>query len=127
MSSQMANETNLCTEKSWTVRTSNGGDSGGCGSAFCKFPVQVSCFVSSGFTDFRSSFDNLTPLVSVLCQIFPAIRGNTERIYRDLQCVFEALSLASFGALALREHTVEQFLREAVILHADNMTGLTKL
>ena len=43
----MANETNLCTEESWTVRTRNGGGSGWCGSAFSKFPAQLSCCMFS--------------------------------------------------------------------------------
>ena len=91
------------------------------------FPAQLSCYISSGFTDFRCTFDNFTPLVSVLRQIFQAIRGDTERFHGDLQSVFEAHFLASLGALALRQFAVEQFLQEAVIFHADNMTGPTKL
>ena len=66
------------------------------------FHAQLSCCVSSGFTDFRSTFDNFMPLVSVLCLVFQAIRGDTERFYEDLQCVFEAPFLDSLGALALR-------------------------
>ena len=42
------------------------------GIAFSKFPLQLSCCISSGFTDFRSTFDNFTLLVSVLQQIFQA-------------------------------------------------------
>ena len=91
------------------------------------FPVQLSCWVSSGFTYFRPTFDNFTPLVSVLRQIFLAIRGDTKRFQGDLQCVFEALFLASLGALVLKQFAVKQFLCEAVIFHADNLTGPTKL
>ena len=122
MSAQVANETNLCAEESWVVRTRNGG-----GSAFSKFPVQLSCCISSDFTDFRSTFDNFTPLVSVLCQIFWTIRGNSERFHGKLQCVFEAIFLAFLGALALRQFRVEQFLQEVVIFHADNMNSPMKL
>ena len=93
VSAQMANEANLFAEESWAVRTRNGGSSGWCGSAFSKFPAQLSCCVSSCFTDFRSSFDNFTPLVSVLCQIFQAIRSATERFHGDVQSVFEVLFL----------------------------------
>ena len=94
---------------------------------FSKFPAQLSCCVSTGFTDFRSTFDNFPTLVSVLSQIFQAIRGDTERFHGDFQRVFEALFLASLGALSQRQFAVEQFLPEAVIFHADNMTGPTKL
>ena len=45
----MANETNLCTEEFWAVRIRNGG-------AFSKLPMQLGCCVSSGFTDFHSTF-----------------------------------------------------------------------
>ena len=38
VSAQMANETNVYPEKSWTVKTRNGGCSGWCGSAFLCFP-----------------------------------------------------------------------------------------
>ena len=54
---------------------------------------------------FRSTFDNFTPLVSVLRQIFQAIRG--EIFHGDLQCVLESLFLASFGAFALRQFAIE--------------------
>ena len=67
------------------------------------------------------------PLVSFLHQIFQAIRSDTERFHGELQCVFEALFLSSLGALPLRHFAVEQFLREAVIFHVDNITGPTKL
>ena len=116
-----------CMEESWAVRTRNGGSSGWCGSAFSKFPVQLDCCVSSGFTDFSSTFDNFMPLISVLCQIFQTVRGDTEKFYGNLQCVFEALFLASLGVFALRQLAVDQFLREAVIFHVNNMTGPTKL
>ena len=72
-------------------------------------------------------FDNLTALVSVLCQTFQAIRGDSERFHGDLPCVIQALFPASLGELALSEFAEEQFLREAVIFHADNMTGPTNL
>ena len=78
-------------------------------------------------SDFRSTFDNFTLLLSVLRQIFLAIRGNTERFHGDLQCVFEVLFLASLGPLTLRQFVVQQFLREEAIFHVDNMTGPTKL
>ena len=42
VSEQMANKTNLWAEESWAVRTRNGGGSGWCGSAFSKFPSQLS-------------------------------------------------------------------------------------
>ena len=71
-------------------------------------------------------FDNFTPLVSVLHQIFQAIRGDTERFHGEFQCVFEMLFQASLGALALRQFAVEQFFREVVIFHSD-MTGVVKL
>ena len=80
------------------MRTRNGG-----GSAFAKFPTQLSCCVFSGFTDM---FDNFTPLVSVLCQIFLAIRGDTERFQRDLQYVIEVLFLAFLGVLAVNHRAV---------------------
>ena len=72
-------------------------------------------------------FDNFKPLLSVLRQIFLSIRGDTEIFRRGLQCVFEALFLASTGALALRQFVVEQVLRGAVIFHVDNMAGWRKL
>ena len=117
----------ICVWKSWAVRTRNCSSSGWYCTAFSKFPMQLSCCVSSGFTDFSSMFDNFTPLVSALCQMFQTIRGDTERFHGDLQCVFEPLFLDSLGALALRQFAIEQFLREAVIFHADNMTGPIKL
>ena len=110
LSAQMANETNLCAEESWVERTRNGGGSGWCGSAFSKFLVQISCCVSSDFTDFCSTFDNFKPLVSVLQQIFLAIRSDTERLLGDLQCIFEACFLAFLGVLALRQFAIEHFL-----------------
>ena len=125
VSTQMANEANLCAEESWTVRTRNGGGTGWCGSAFPKFPAQLSCCVPSCFTDVRSTFDNFTSLV--LYQIFKTIRSDIEKFHGDLQCVFEALFQTSIGALALRQFAVEQFFREAVIFYTDNMTGPTKL
>ena len=94
---------------------------------FSKITALFSCCVSPGFIDFRFTFDNFTPLVSVLRQIFQEIWGDTERFHGDLQCIFEMLFLASMGALALRQFAVEQFLREAVIFHADNLTDPTKL
>ena len=127
MSAQIANETNLYREESWAVRTRNGSSSGWCGSVFSKLPAQLSCCVSFGFTDFRSTSDNFMPLVSVLRQIFQAIRSDTERFHGDLQCIFEALFLASLGALALRQFAIEQLLQEVVIFHVDNMTGPMKL
>ena len=102
MNVQMANETNLCTEESWAVRTRNG-----CGSVFSKFLEQLLSCISSGFTDFHSLFDNFTPLLSVLHQIFQAIRGDNERFHGDFQCVFEVLFLAFLGALALRQFVIE--------------------
>ena len=77
-------------------------------------------------SDFRFTFNNFTTLISVLCQIFQAIRNDTKKFHEDLQCVFEALFLASFGALALRQFAVAQFHREVVIFHADR-TDPTKL
>ena len=126
VSAQMANETNLCVEESWAVRTRNGGGSYRCDSTFSKFPSQLSCCISSGFKDFRSTFNNFTPLVFVLCQIFKAISGDTEGFHRDLQYIFEALFLTSLGALAPKQFSVEQFFRVVVIFQAD-MTGLVKL
>ena len=82
---------------------------------FCT--AQLSCFFW---------FHRLSRHVSVLRQIFRAIRGDTERFHGDLQCVFEALSLASLGALALREFVAEKFLREVLIFHVDR-TWRTKL
>ena len=67
LSAQMDNETNLCAEESWAVRTRNGGGSSWCGCAFSKFPVQLSCLISTGLTDFHFTLDNFMPLVSVLC------------------------------------------------------------
>ena len=78
---QMANETILCAEESWVVRTKNDGGSGWCSSAFSKFPMLLSYCNSSGFPEFRSTFDNFTPFVSVLRQIFPVIRVDTKRIH----------------------------------------------
>ena len=127
MSVQMANETNLYVKESWPMRKRNGGGSGWCCCAFSKFPAQLSCCISSGFTDFYSMFDNFMPLVSVLHQIFKTIRGDTKRFHRDLQCVFETLFLAYLGILALRQFTIEQFLWIAVIFQVDNMTGPMKL
>ena len=46
LSAQMANETNLCAEESWAVRTKNSGSSSWCGSAFSQFPVHLSCWLS---------------------------------------------------------------------------------
>ena len=123
VSAQMANETNLWAEMFWTVRRRNVGGRGWCDWAFSKFPAKLSCSVSSGFADFRSTFDNFAQLASVLRQVFQAIRGNTERF----QCIFEALFLASFGTLAQRQFAVEQFFQEAVIFHADNMTGSKRI
>ena len=111
----MANETNLCAEEYWAVRTRNGSNSGWCGSAFSKFHSQLIYSFFSGFTDFRSSFYNFMPLVSVLRQIFQTIRDDTERFHGDLQCVFDPLFLASLGTLALRQFAVEQFLQEVGI------------
>ena len=87
VSAQMANESNLYAGEPWAVKTRNGGGSGLCGSVFSKFPVQLSCCVSSGFTDFRSTFENFMSLVSVLRQIFQAIRDDTKIFPGDLQCV----------------------------------------
>ena len=96
MSAQMVNETNLRAEESWAVRTRKG--SGWCGSAFSKFPAQLSCC-------FSSSFKLLLHIwqfhITCLRQMFLAIRVNSERFHGDLQCVFEALFLASLGALPL--------------------------
>ena len=127
MSVQMANETTVCVRvlgsenKEWWLRWLMWQY------LFFKFPVQLSCCISSGFTEFQSTFDNFTPLLSVLHQILQVIRGNTERFHGDLQYVFEVLFLASLGALALRQFTIEEFLWEEVIYHANNMTGPTKL
>ena len=123
---QMATEANLCAEESLTVRTRNNGGSVWYGSAFSKSPVRLSCCVPSCFTDFRSTLDNFMPLVPVLCQIFQAIRDDTKRFHGDLQCVFEAIFLASLKAFALRQFVVEHFLWEVVIFHADDLTGPTK-
>ena len=79
---------------------------------FLSFLEQLSCCVSSGFTDFRTTFDNFTSLVSVRCQIFQPIRSNTERFHWDLLCIFEALFLVSLETLALRQFAVGQFFRE---------------
>ena len=100
------------------MRTRNGGGSGWCGSVFSKFHAQLSCCVSSGFTDFRSTFENFTPLVFILGQIFQAIRGDTKGFHGDLLWVFVELFLIYLGALALRQFVVDQFIREAVIFHA---------
>ena len=65
-------------------------------------------FLHSSVDVFLLDLQTFTPYLtiscylSVLCQIFQAIRGNTEQFHGDLQCVFEALFLASLGALALR-------------------------
>ena len=118
VSAQMTNETNLCAEESWAVRTRNSGGSGWCCSAFSKFTSQLGWCVSSGFTEFHSMFDNFTLLVSVLWQIFQAIRGDTKDF---METIIEALLLASLGTLILR-----QFLQGAVIFHSDNMTGPKK-
>ena len=75
---------------------------------------------------FHSRFDNFMSLVSVLHLIFQAIRGDTQRFHGDL-CVFKVLFLASLGPFALRQFPVEHFLQGAVIFHADNVTGSTKL
>ena len=92
MSLEMANETNLCAEASRAVRTRNGGGSGWCGKAFSKFSAQLSCCIFSGFTDFQSTFDNFMPLVAVLCQIFLAIRGYTERFMQTFSVSLKPLS-----------------------------------
>ena len=122
VSAQVANETNLCVKESWTVRTRNGGASDWYGSAFSKFPAQLSCCIT-----LQTFALNLTTShhFSVLHQIFQAMEAIS--FHGDLQCVFEVLFLASFGALALRQFTVEQSLQAAVIFHADHMTGPTKL
>ena len=73
----------------------------------------------------RLSFHAWQLHTSYLCP-FQAIWGDTERFQGDLQYVFEAIFLASLGALALRQVAVEQFLREAVIFYADR-TGPVKL
>ena len=54
------------------------------------------CSSVAAFFLASQTFDNFTPLVSVLCQIFQAIRG-----------VFEVLYLASLGALAQKQFAVE--------------------
>ena len=124
---QMANEANLCAEVSWAVRARNGSSSGWCGSAFFKFPSQLSYCIPSCFTDFHSMFNNFTPLVFVLHQIFQALRGDTERFHGDPPCVFEALFLASLGIFALKQFVIGKFLWEAVIFHMDNMNRPMKL
>ena len=91
------------------VRKSSNGN-GWCGSVLSKFPVQLSCCGFSGFTDFRSTFDNFMPLVSVLHQIFQAIRSDIEIFHVALLCVFEVRFLASLRAFSLRQFGVEQFL-----------------
>ena len=107
---QMANETNLYAEESWPVRTRNGSGSGWCGSTFSKFPLLLSCCVPFFFTDFRSTFENFTPLVSVLSQIFqtnmsgkdlksfPDNYVTMKRFHGDLLCVFEALFSGLLGS-----------------------------
>ena len=95
---QIANETHLCTEESWTVKRRNGGSSSWCGCAFFKFLAQLSGCVSSAFTEFRSTFDNVTPLVSVMRHIFQAIRGDTKSFPGDLQCVLEAVFYGLHGS-----------------------------
>ena len=106
MRAKLADETNLCAEESWAGRTRNGGGSGWYGSAFSKFPAQTSCCVPSYFTDFRSTFYNFTPLVSVLHQIFQAVRDDTERFHGDLQCVFESFFLAYVRAITVRRRAL---------------------
>ena len=114
----------ICAQKSLGLEEQgmvmgNGDGSGWCGSTFSKFLTLLSCCISSGFIDFCSTFDNFTPLASVLHQTFQAIRADTERFHGDLLCVL--------GVLALRQFTIEQFLWKAVIFHADNMTCPRKL
>ena len=74
--------------------TKNKSGSGWYSSAFSKFPVQLNCCVSSGFTDFCFPFDNFMLLVSVLRQIFQAIRCDTKRFL-----VTFSVSLKRFSGL----------------------------
>ena len=67
------------------MRTRNGGCSG---SIFSKFPVQLSCYISSGFTDFSSTFDNFMPLVFVLCQLGAILKDFMETFSVSLKCSF---------------------------------------
>ena len=97
VNAKIANETNLCAEESWAVRTRNGDGSGWCGSAFSKFLAQLSCCIPSCFTDFHSMFENFTPLVFVLCQIFQAIRGDRKIWQRPSVCLWSAFS-SLFGS-----------------------------
>ena len=109
VNAQIANETNLCIEESWPATTRNGGGSGWCGSAFSKFPTQLSYCVSSGFTDFCSMFDNFTPFVSVLHQIFQAMRGQYWKIsWRLSMCLWSTFSglLGSASPKTVRHRAV---------------------
>ena len=90
MSAQRANKANLWAEESWAGRTKNGVGSGWCGSAFSKFPAQLSYCVFYRFTDFRSTFDNFTPLVSVLRQIFQGRYWNIS--WKPSVCLWSAFS-----------------------------------
>ena len=118
MSAQMANETNLCVEESMAVRTRNGSGSGWCGSAFSKllhffwfhWLLTTSCHLSLFCVRYSR-------------QLGAILKDFIETFSVFLKCFF----LASLGALALRQFAIEQFLWKAVIFHADNMTGLTKL
>ena len=42
-------------------------------------------------------------------------------LQRSLQSIFEALPLASMGALAMLQFAIQQFLGEPVVWHADYM------
>ena len=59
--------------------------------------------------------------------MFESIRSDTESVHEDRSCTFEVLFQAYMGTLALRQFTIEQYLREAVIFNADNMTRPTML
>ena len=54
------------------MRTRNGGASGWYGTAFSKFPAQLSCCVSSGFIDFCFMFDHFMSFIYLV----PDIPGN---------------------------------------------------
>ena len=112
---QMANGANQCPKESWAVRSRNGRGSDWC--AFSKFPAQLSCGVPSCFRDFRSTFENFTPLVSVLCRIFEAVRGDIERFHGDLRCVFDALFLASTCSETVRRRAIFSYTRALTHTH----------
>ena len=89
--------------------------------------VDFLSFLCCSVTVFLLVSQTFTPLVSVLRQIFKAIRSDTKRFHGDLLYVFEALFLASFEHLPWDSSPYSSFFLEAVIFYADNMTGPTKL